>query len=54
MKYLSAAITLAFISISYADFVGDIFVNDDSSFPSNPVGNDGVRLLWPGGIVYYR
>ena len=55
MKYWSAAITLAFISISYADFVGDIFVNDDSTtLASNPGGDDGVCLLWPGGIVYYR
>ena len=45
----------ALISISYAAFIGDIFVNEDSTtLASNPGGDDGVRLLWPGGIVYYR
>ena len=44
----------ALISISYAAFIGDIFVNEDSALASNPGGDDGDGLLWPGGIVYYK
>ena len=53
---------VASISISYAPFIGDIYVNekdDSSTLASSPGVADGVRrsdpdLLWPGGKVYYR
>ena len=53
---------LALISISYAPFIGDIYVNekeDSSTVVSSPGVAGGVRrsdpdLLWPGGKVYYR
>jgi hypothetical protein len=55
MKCMSAAITCAFLSISYAAFIGDIFVNEDSTTMASNTGvDDGGRLLWPGGIVYYN
>ena len=57
---------VASISISYAPFIGDIYVNekdDSSTLASSPGVADGVAdgvrrsdpdLLWPGGKVYYR
>ena len=53
MKCMGLGFIWAFIPISYAAFIGDIFVNDDSTVASNP-GDDGVGLLWPGGTVYYK
>ena len=57
-----ACLLVALISIIYAPFIGDIYVNekdDSSTVVSSPGVADGVRrsdpdLLWPGGRVYYR